>query len=70
MQLRLGSYYKNQNFIFVQDSDKPLYSDSVTVYLKRFPQKYGLPHINAHAFRHAMASMLYYSGIDTISISN
>ncbi len=69
-RLRLGSYYKNQNFIFAQDNGNPLHPDSVNVYLKRFSQKYGLPHINAHAFRHTMASMLYYSGVDTISISN
>ena len=66
----LGSYYKDENFVFTQDNGKPLHPDSVTVYLKRFSQNYNLPHINAPAFRHTMASMLYYSGVDTISISN
>lgn len=43
--------------------------DSVTVFLKRFSKCYGLPHINAHAFRHTMASMLYFNGVDSVSIS-
>ncbi|MDD5913790.1 MAG: tyrosine-type recombinase/integrase [Oscillospiraceae bacterium] len=30
---------------------------------------YQLPHINPHAFRHTMASMLYYNGMDSVSIS-
>ena len=69
-RLSLGTYYKNQNFVFTQDNGNPLHPDSVTTYLKRFSKKYNLPHINAHAFRHTMASMLYYNGVDTVSISN
>ena len=32
-------------------------------------KKYGLPHINPHAFRHTMVSLLYYNGVDPITIS-
>ena len=28
-----------------------------------------MKHINPHAFRHTMASLLYFAGMDTISIS-
>lgn len=35
----------------------------------KFSKKYNLPHINAHAFRHTMASMLYFNGVDSVSIS-
>ena len=31
--------------------------------------RHGLPHINPHAFRHTMASMLYFNGVDSVSIS-
>ena len=41
----------------------------MTIYLNRFSKKYNLPHINAHAFRHTMASLLYYKGVDSVSIS-
>ena len=68
-RLRLGEYYQNQDFVFSQDNGKPMHPDSVTDYLKKFSQRHGLPHINAHAFRHTMASMLYFNGVDSVSIS-
>ena len=42
---------------------------SVTDWLAKFSKRHGLPHINPHAFRHAMASMLYFNGVDSVSIS-
>lgn len=68
-RLRLGEYYQNQDFVFSQDNGKPMHPDSVTDYLKKFSERHGLPHINAHAFRHTMASMLYFNGVDSVSIS-
>ncbi len=47
-----------------------MHPDSVTSYCKRFSEKYGLKHINPHAFRHTAASLLYFAGMDTISISS
>lgn len=38
-------------------------------YLQRFEEKYNLPHIHAHKFRHSMASVLYFSGTDPVCIS-
>ena len=68
-RLRLGEYYQNQDFVFSQDNGKPMHPDSVTDYLKKFSKRRGLPHINAHAFRHTMASMLYFNVVDSVSIS-
>lgn len=68
-QLRLGEYFKSQSFVFTQDNGQPLHPDSVTDYLKKFSKRYNLPHINPHAFRHTMASILYFNGVDSISIS-
>ena len=68
-QLRLGSYFNNQHYVFTQSNGKPLHPDSVTDYLKKFSKRYNLPHINPHAFRHTMASMLYFNGVDSVSIS-
>ncbi len=56
-------------FVFAQIDGTPMHPDSVTNYLNKFSRKYNLPHINAHAFRHTMASMLYYNGVDSVSIS-
>lgn len=61
-------------FLFVQDSGKnigkPMNPDSVTDYCNKFSKKYNLPHINPHAFRHSVASILYFNGMDSISISS
>lgn len=68
-RLRLGSYYENQDFVFSQDNGKPMHPDSVTTWLDRFSKRHGLRHINPHAFRHTMASMLYFNGVDSVTIS-
>lgn len=68
-RLRLGEYYQSQNFVFTQDNGKPMHPDSVTDWLKKFSKRHDLPHINPHAFRHTMASMLYFNGVDSVSIS-
>jgi integrase len=68
-RLRLGEYYQDQGFIFAQDNGSPMHPDSVTTWLDRFSKRHDLPHINPHAFRHTMASMLYFNGADSVSIS-
>ena len=68
-RLRLGGYYQDQGFLFAQDSGKPMHPDNVNTWLRSFSKRHGLPHINPHAFRHSMASMLYFNGVDSVSIS-
>jgi len=67
--LRLGAYYQNQGFVFAQDNGKPMHPDSVTDWMNKFSKRHDLPHLNPHAFRHTMASMLYFNGVDSVSIS-
>lgn len=62
-------YYQDKGYVFAQDNGNPMHPDSITNYLTKFSKKYNLPHINAHAFRHTMASLLYYNGADSVSIS-
>lgn len=68
-RLRVGSYWQERGFVFAQDNGCPMHPDSVTDWLKKFSKRHGLPHINPHAFRHTMASMLYFNGVDSVSIS-
>lgn len=68
-RLRLGEYYQYQGFVFAQDNGKSMHPDSVTTWLDRFSKRHNLPHISPHAFRHTMASMLYFNGVDSVSIS-
>ena len=68
-RLRLGEYFQDQGFVFAQDNGKPMHPDTVTDWLGKFSKRHGLPHINPHAFRHTMASMLFFNGVDSVSIS-
>ena len=68
-RFRLGEYYQDQGFLFAQDHGGPMNPDSVTDWLAKFSKRHGLPHVNPHAFRHTMASMLYFNGVDSVSIS-
>ncbi|MDR3979510.1 MAG: site-specific integrase [Oscillospiraceae bacterium] len=68
-RLRLGEYYREQGFLFAQDDGKPIHPDSVTGWMSKFSKRRGLPHINPHAFRHTMASILYFNSADSVSIS-
>ena len=68
-RLKLGGAYQDRGFLFTQDDGKPMHPDSVTTWLDRFAKRHGLRHINPHAFRHSMASLLYFNGMDSVSIS-
>ena len=68
-RFRMGEYFVNQGFVFSQDNGSPMHPDSVGKWLTKFCKRHGLPHVNPHAFRHTMASMLYYNGMDSVSIS-
>ena len=68
-RLRLGEYYQDRGLLFAQDDGRPMHPDSVTSWLAKFSKRHNLPHINPHAFRHTMASMLYFNGVDSVSIS-
>lgn len=64
-----SSRWKNSNFLFVKDDGSPMHPDSVTDWLSKFANRHNLPHINPHAFRHTMASILYFNNVDSITIS-
>lgn len=68
-RMRQGEYYENHDFLFTQENGKPMHPDSVTTWLGQFSKRHKLPHVNPHAFRHTMASMLYFNGMDSVSIS-
>lgn len=68
-RLRMGEYFQYRGFVFSQDNGNPMHPDSVTDWLGKFSKRHNLPHVNPHAFRHTMASMLYFNGVDSVSIS-
>ena len=58
LKLKNGDRWVDTDFLFVQDNGKPMIPDTVTRWLSRFSKRHGLSHINPHAFRHTMASIL------------
>lgn len=64
-----GDRWINSGYVFIQDDGKPMHPDSLTGWLAKFSKKYNLPHIHPHKFRHTMASLLYFNGMDSVAIS-
>lgn len=58
-----------KEYVFAQDNGKPMHPDSVTDWLNKFGNRHNLPHINPHAFRHTMASVLLFNKADSVSVS-
>lgn len=62
-------FYQNNGFLFCRDDGQAMHPDTVTDWMDKFAKRHNLPHINPHAFRHTMASMLYFNHADSVSIS-
>lgn len=60
-------------YLFVREDGErigyPIHPDSITDWLNKFSERNGLPHINPHAFRHTLASVLCLNGVDMTTIS-
>jgi integrase len=69
LQIRNGDRWQKSGNVFVQDNGKPMHPDSITDWLAKFSERHSLPHVNPHKFRHTHASLLYFGGMDSISIS-
>lgn len=67
--LVVGDRWQETDYVFTRETGLPMHPDSVNGWLKKFSERHGLPHINPHAFRHSMASILINSGTDILSIS-
>ena len=68
-RLKNGDRWHDTDLLFVKDNGEPMIPDSITAWLRKFSIRYGLPHINPHAFRHTMASILINEGKDVVAIS-
>lgn len=68
-RLANGDRWKDTPYVFTGECGGCMAPDTLSGYLTRFEKKYNLPHIHAHKFRHSMASVLYFSGADPVSIS-
>lgn len=65
----LGAEWEESEFVFTAEGGGPMHPSHLGNWLNRFAERRGLPHLNPHAFRHTMTSLLFFSGVDSVSIS-
>ena len=69
LQLANGDRWIDTGYVFTQDNGDHMNPDSVTGWLYGFSSRHGLPHINPHAFRHTVASVLLANGTDIVTVA-
>ena len=69
LQLANGDRWQDTGYLFTQDDGRPMNPTSITAWLRKFSMRRGLPHINPHAFRHSVASILISAGTDIVTVS-
>lgn len=69
LKIKNGDRWQDTGFLFVKENGEPMIPDGITAWLSEFSKQHDLPHINPHAFRHTMASILINSGKDVVSVS-
>lgn len=65
----VDDHWEETGYVFTKEFGQPMHLDSVNGWLNKSSEKYGLPHINPHAFRHSMASILINNGTDILAVS-
>lgn len=69
LRLRKGSQWQDTGYVFTRDNGLPIRPDVFTQWMDNFSKRYYLPHINPHAFRHSLASILLANGTDVVTVS-
>lgn len=65
----LRGRWVESDYIFTGRFGGRIHPDSISGYISRFEERHQLPHIHPHKFRHTMASILLYSGVDAVTVS-
>lgn len=69
LRFKNGDRWAGTDYLFVQNDGKPINPDSISAWVSRFAKRHELPHINPHAFRHTVASVLINNGQDIVTVS-
>jgi len=69
IQIANGDRWIHTGYVFTQDNGDRMNPDSITAWLNDFSKRHGLPHINPHAFRHTVASVLLANGTDIVTVA-
>lgn len=68
-RLLWGDQWEDTDYLFTLEKGGVVNPNNVQRLFSRFSEKYSLPHIHAHAFRHTAASIMISSGIDVVTVS-
>lgn len=69
LQAASGDLWIDSGYVFTSETGDHMHPDSVTNWLSDFAKRHNLGHLNPHAFRHAVASILFANGIDAVTVS-
>ena len=69
LQIANGDRWRHTGYVFTQDNGDRMNPDSITAWLGAFSRRHNLPHINPHAFRHTVASVLLANGTDIVTVA-
>lgn len=69
LQIANGDRWIQTGYVFTQDNGDRMNPDRVTAWLYDFSRRNNLPHINPHAFRHTVASVLLANGTDIVTVA-
>lgn len=69
LRLKNGDRWQDSGYVFIRDDGSPMNPDSIGSWLSDFAKRHNLPHINPHAFRHTVASVLIANGTDVVTVS-
>ena len=69
LQIANGDRWIHTGFVFTQHNGNHMNPDSITAWLSDFSKRHNLPHINPHAFRHTVASVLLGNGTDIVTVA-
>ena len=69
LQFRNGDRWIHSGYVFTTDAGDHMNPDSITSWLADFSRRHDLPHINPHAFRHTVASVLLANGTDIVTVA-
>ena len=68
-ELNGDRWQNDEGFLFTRDDGQVMHPDSITAWLNKFSRRHGLPHINPHAFRHTVASVLIANHTDVVTVA-
>lgn len=64
-----GPRWVDSPYVFTGEHGGPMNPSQLGNWLTRFSRRHNLPHLNPHAFRHTMTSVLLFHGVDSVSVS-